>query len=50
MAAIDKLKLLASRKEADNPSAAVPVTVPATEEDDLPIPSDLNTVFLACFF
>jgi hypothetical protein len=46
MAAIDKLKLLASRKEADSPSAAVPVAVPATEEDDLPIPWDINTVFL----
>jgi predicted PurR-regulated permease PerM len=50
MAAIDKLKLLASRKEADSPSAAVPVTVPATEEDDLPIPSDINTVFLGGLF
>jgi predicted PurR-regulated permease PerM len=50
MAAIDKLKLLASRKEADSPSAAVPVTVPATEEDDLPIPSDINTVFLGDLF
>jgi predicted PurR-regulated permease PerM len=50
MAAIDKLKLLASRKEADSPSAAVPVAVPATEEDDLPIPSDINTVFLGGLF
>ena len=48
--AIDKLKLLANRKEADSPSAAVPVTVPATEEDDLPIPSDINTVFLGGLF
>jgi predicted PurR-regulated permease PerM len=50
MAAIDKLELLASRKEADSPSAAVPVAVPATEEDDLPIPSDINTVFLGGLF
>ena len=50
MAAIDKLKLLASRKEADRPSAAVPVAVPATEEDDLPILSDVNTVFLGGLF
>jgi predicted PurR-regulated permease PerM len=50
MAAIDKLKLLASRKEADSPSAAVPVAVPATEEDDLPIPWDINTVFLGGLF
>jgi predicted PurR-regulated permease PerM len=42
--------LLASRKEADSPSAAVPVAVPATEEDDLPIPSDINTVFLGGLF
>jgi hypothetical protein len=46
MAAIDKLKSLASRKEPDRPSAAVPAAVPATEEDDLPIPSDIKTVFL----
>ena len=50
MAAIDKLKLLASRKDADRPSAAVPAAVPATEEDDLPIPSDINTVFLGGLF
>jgi predicted PurR-regulated permease PerM len=50
MAAIDKLKLLASRKEADSPSAAVPVAVPATEEDDLPIPWDIDTVFLGGLF
>src|SRR5205807_2198321 len=46
----DKLKLLASRKAADSTSAAVPVAVPATEEDDLPIPSDINTVFLGGLF
>ena len=49
MAAIDKLKSLASRKEPDRPSAAVPAAVPATEED-LPIPSDINTVFLGGLF
>jgi predicted PurR-regulated permease PerM len=50
MAATDKLKLLASGKEADSRSAAVPDAVPATEEDDLPIPSDINTVFLGGLF
>jgi predicted PurR-regulated permease PerM len=49
MAVIDQLKLLASRKAADRPSAAAP-TAAAADEDDLPIPSDINTVFLGGLF
>jgi len=49
MAAIDKLKLLASRGAADRPSSAAPATA-AAEEDDLPIPSDIKTVFLGGLF
>jgi len=49
MALIDQLKLLASRKAADRPSAAAP-TAAAADEDDLPIPSDINTVFLGGLF
>ncbi len=50
MAAIAKLKLLASRKAADPPLAATPPAAAAAEEDDLPIPSDINTVFLGGLF
>jgi len=50
MAAIDKLKLLASRGAADRPSSAAPATAAAAEEDDLPIPSDIKTVFLGGLF
>jgi predicted PurR-regulated permease PerM len=49
MAVIDQLKLLASRKAPDRPSAAAP-TAAAADEDDLPIPSDINTVFLGGLF
>ena len=49
MAAIDKLKLFASRGVADRPSSAAPATA-AAEEDDLPIPSDIKTVFLGGLF
>jgi hypothetical protein len=48
MAVKDQLKLLASRKAADRPSAAAPTA--AADEDDLPIPSDINTVFLGGLF
>jgi predicted PurR-regulated permease PerM len=48
MAVIDQLKLLASRKAADRPSAVAPTA--AADEDDLPIPSDINTVFLGGLF
>jgi predicted PurR-regulated permease PerM len=51
MAAIAKLKLLASRKAADRPSAAAPSSAAAAaDDDDLPIPSDLNTVLLGGLF
>jgi hypothetical protein len=46
MAVIDQLELLAGRKAADRPSAAAPTAAAAADEDDLPIPSDINTVFL----
>jgi len=46
MPAIAKLKLLASRKAADRPLAAAP----AADEDDMPIPSDIKTVFLGGLF
>jgi predicted PurR-regulated permease PerM len=45
MAAIAKLKLLASRRAADRPTAAAP-TADAVDDDDLPIPSDIKAVFL----
>jgi len=51
MAAIAKLKLLASRKAADRPSGAAPSpAAAAADEDDLPIPSDLDTVLLGGLF
>jgi predicted PurR-regulated permease PerM len=46
MPAIAKLKLLASRKAADRPLAAAP----AADEDDMPIPSDIKTLFLGGLF
>jgi predicted PurR-regulated permease PerM len=49
MAVIDQLKLLGSRKAADRPSTAAP-TAAGADEDDLPIPSDINTVFLGGLF
>jgi hypothetical protein len=48
MALIDQLKLLGSRKAADRPSTAAPTA--AADEDDLPIPSDINAVFLGGLF
>jgi predicted PurR-regulated permease PerM len=45
MAAIAKLKLLASRRAADRPTAAAP-TADAVDDDNLPIPSDIKAVFL----
>jgi hypothetical protein len=50
MPVIDQLKLLASRKAADHPSTAAPTAAAAADEEDLPIPSDINTVFLAGLF
>src|ERR1700738_5489822 len=49
MALIDQLKLLGSRKAATRPSPAAP-TAAAADEDDLPIPSDINAVFLGGLF
>lgn len=46
-AAIDQLELLAGRKAADRPSAAAAADA---DEDDLPIPSDINTVLLGGLF
>jgi hypothetical protein len=48
MAVIDQLKLLASRKAANRPSAAAPTA--AADEDDLPIPSETKTVLLGGLF
>ena len=50
MAAIDQLELLAGRKAADLPSAAAPTAAADADEDDLPIPSDINTVLLGGLF
>src|SRR5438105_10943666 len=50
MSAIAKLKLLASRKAADRPSDIAPPAPAAADEDDLPIPSDIKTVFLGGLF
>ena len=50
MAAIEKLKLLASRKADGRPSSAAAPAAAAADEDDLPIPSDLKTVFLGGLF
>jgi predicted PurR-regulated permease PerM len=50
MPAIAKLKLLVSRKAADRPLAATPTDSAAPDEDDLPIPSDIKTVFLGGLF
>jgi hypothetical protein len=50
MAAIDQLELLAGRKAADRPSAAAPTAAADDDEDDLPIPSDINTVLLGGLF
>jgi predicted PurR-regulated permease PerM len=45
MAVVDKLKLLAGQKTSGWPSAAEPAYVAPVDEDDLPIPSDINAVF-----
>ena len=50
MAVIDQLELLAGRKTADLPSAAAPTAAADADEDDLPIPSDINTVLLGGLF
>ena len=50
MPAIAKLKLLASRKAADRPLATAPPAAAAADEDDLPMPSDIKTVFVGGLF
>lgn len=50
MAAIDKLKLRASRKAADRPSDIASPAAALADENDLPIPSDIKTVFLGGLF
>ncbi|MGA7263634.1 MAG: AI-2E family transporter [Stellaceae bacterium] len=50
MATIAKLKLLATRKAADRRLADAPIVAAAADEDDLPIPSDIKTVFLGGLF
>jgi predicted PurR-regulated permease PerM len=47
---IEKLKLLASRKIADRTSAAASAAAATADEDDLPIPSDIKTVYLGGLF
>jgi hypothetical protein len=49
MTAIDKLKSLANRRAADHSSVAAPIAA-SPVEDDLPTPSNINTVFLAGLF
>jgi predicted PurR-regulated permease PerM len=44
-----KLKSLAGRTAADSPSVAAPIAA-SPVEDDLPIPSDINTMFLGGLF
>lgn len=50
MTAIDKLRLLASRKAPDRPSAAVPTDVAPVDEAASPVPSDIKAVFLGGLF
>ena len=50
MTAIDKLRLLASRKPPDRSSAAVPIDVAPVDEDGLPVPSDIKAVLLGGLF
>jgi predicted PurR-regulated permease PerM len=50
MAAIAKLKLFANRKAADRALAAAPPAAAAADEEDLPLPSDINTILLGGLF
>jgi predicted PurR-regulated permease PerM len=50
MAAIAKLKLLASRKAADPSLATAPPAAAAADQDDLPVPSDIKAVLLGGLF
>jgi predicted PurR-regulated permease PerM len=50
MAAISRLRLLTSRKTPDVSAAVAPANATAADEDDLPVPSDIKTVFLGGLF
>lgn len=50
MPAMDKLRLLASRKAPDRPSVAVPTDVAPVDQGDLPEPYDIKAVFLGGLF
>jgi hypothetical protein len=50
MAAINGLRLLASCKQPQGPAPAAPVAVEASDEDQLPIPSDIKTALLGGLF
>ena len=50
MATIARLRLLASRKQLYGPSPAESVATATATEDELPIPSDIKTVFLGGLF
>jgi hypothetical protein len=49
MAVVRSLRLLTGRKAADD-SPVVAIDTAAADEDNLPMPSDLKTVFLGCLF
>lgn len=50
MATITRLRRLVSREHPDGPAPLAPVAVEASDEDELPIPSDIKTVFLGGLF
>src|SRR5215475_4759269 len=50
MAAIDKLKSLTGAKTIDDAPAVAPSEAVVQNDQDLPIPSDINTVFLGGLF
>ena len=50
MTSISKLRLLTSRKTPDGSATVAPAIATAADEDDLPVPSDIKTVFLGGLF
>jgi predicted PurR-regulated permease PerM len=50
MTTIDRIKSLAGAKRVDQGSAASPAENPVEDDQELPIPSDINTVFLGGLF
>src|SRR5215831_17189347 len=50
MTTIDRIKSLAGAKRADQGSAASPAENTVEDDQELPIPSDVNTVFLGGLF